>query len=87
MAVAAAGLPVFWEIDGLGWVDVFRLDFINKGYRLNDYILYFMRLVQEINSILLNNIRQKPQSGYGRSSGPTGLQYDDVQSYEPALRS
>jgi hypothetical protein len=42
MAVAAEGLPVFWETEGLRRTDVLGLDFINKGYKLNVHILYII---------------------------------------------
>jgi hypothetical protein len=40
IAVTADGLGAFREADVLECAELFRLDFINKGYRLNVYILY-----------------------------------------------
>ena len=83
MAVRAEELLVFWATDGLECEDILRLDFINKGYSLNAYILYFMRFRREIYEFRISNIRQMLQSGCGLSFVLIGLLYDDVQSYEP----
>jgi hypothetical protein len=50
-AVTADGLNVLRDAWDLDRAEIFRLDFINKGYRLNVYILYLCDFFKNLASL------------------------------------